>query len=128
MLLLYSMRYYMAVIDIYQICYQHWLSSKYIAYWLDNIYWFRTSLASNPKQYFIKVVQFDMLFENVIEKVKVMLSFGHKEVILSLFKRNIVSKNLFYKSLSVWYTTWKYGIKSESLAVIWSQSSHFVTF
>ena len=41
--------------------------------------------------------------------MKVFLSFGHKAVISPLFKINIVSKNLFYKSCSVWYATWKYG-------------------
>ena len=57
-----------------------------------------------------------------------MLSFGHKEVILSLYKLTIKQKNSFYKSCSVWYAKWKYGIKSKSLAVIWYHSSHFVTF
>ena len=54
------------------------------------------------------------------------MSFGHKAVISSLFKLNIVSENLFYKSCLVWYAPWKYDIKSESLAVIWTHISHVV--
>ena len=51
-----------------------------------------------------------------------------KAVILSLSKLNVESKNFFYKTCSVWYVTLECGIKSESLAVLWSSSSHFVTF
>ena len=38
-----------------------------------------------------------MLFENITKEVKVKLSFGHKAVISSLFKLNIVSKTYFTK-------------------------------
>ena len=61
-------------------------------------------------------------------KVKVELSFGHKPVILSLSELNIESKNLFYKSCSIWYAIWECDIESKSLTVIWSDTSHFITF
>ena len=65
-----------------------------------------SKLNFKSKTSFTKVVQFGMLFDNVAYKVKVELSFGHKAVVSSLFKLNIVvSKNLFYKSWSVWYAT-----------------------
>ena len=41
------------------------------------------------------------------------MSFGHKAVNSALSKLNIESKNLFYKSCSVWYAFWECGIKSE---------------
>ena len=59
--------------------------------------------------------------------MKVKLSFGHKTVILSLSKLNIESKHFFYKTCSVCYAIWDYQVKSESEAVISSQSNHFVT-
>ena len=62
------------------------------------------------------------------KEMKVKLSFGHKAAILSLYKLNIEPKNLFYKSCSVCYTIWKFHIKNGNEAVIWLQSSHFVTF
>ena len=73
--------------------------------------------------------------------MKVKLSFGHKAVIssfsnlnvesknfLSLSKRNIKSENFFYKSCLFCYPILEYDIKIESLALNWSNSSHFVTF
>ena len=51
---------------------------------------------------FTKVVQFGILFEDVLYKKKVNLLFTHK-VGISSFKLNIKSKNVFYKSCSVWY-------------------------
>ena len=41
---------------------------------------------SNQKTSFAEVVQFGMLLEYIIKKVKVKLLFGHKPVILSLSK------------------------------------------
>ena len=38
---------------------------------------------------------------------------------LSLFEQSIKSENFFYKSCSVWYAIWEWGIKSESLAAIY---------
>ena len=77
---------------------------------------FRHFLNSTPNQKtsFIKVLQFGMLFENSTSKVKVKLSFGHKAVISSLSKLNIETKNLFYKSCSVWFALRECHIKSES--------------
>ena len=60
--------------------------------------------------------------------MKVKLSFVHKAVILSLSKLNIESKSFFQKSCSVWYAILECHIKSESSAVIWSQSSHIKGF
>ena len=49
------------------------------------------------------------------------MSFTHKAVIWSLFKLNIVLKNLFHKSGSIWFAIWGWGIKSESLAAIYGR-------
>ena len=50
--------------------------------------------------------------------MKVKLSFGQKTVISSLSKLTFESKNLFYKSCSVWYAIWEFWMKSETLALI----------
>ena len=54
--------------------------------------------------------------------MKVKLSYGHTEIIMSLSKLNMISKNFFYKSCSVCYAFWECDIKSESRAVISSLS------
>ena len=59
--------------------------------------------ALNQKTSLTKIVQFGMMFENVIQKVRAKLSFRHKAVILSLSKQSIGSKNFFHKNCSVWY-------------------------
>ena len=47
-----------------------------------------SKLNIESKNFFTKVVQFGILCENFIEKVKVKMSFGHKTVISSLSKPN----------------------------------------
>ena len=60
--------------------------------------------------------------------MKVRQSLSHKAVILSLSKLFIELKNFFYRNCSVWYVISECCLKSYSLAVNWSNSSHFVTF
>ena len=60
--------------------------------------------------------------------VKVRQSLSHKAVILSLSKLFIELKNFFYKNCSFWYDISECCLKSDSLAVNWSHSGHFVTF
>ena len=54
-----------------------------------------SELNIKSKNSFTKVVQFGMLFENVVYKVKVKRSFSHKEDISSVSKPNIESENFF---------------------------------
>ena len=86
------------------------------------------SLSIRSKKFFYKSSTIWYAIWEWHKKVKVMLSFGLKAIISSLSKLDVKSKNFFYKTCSVWYVTWESGIKSESLAVLWSSSSHFVTF
>ena len=52
----------------------------------------------------------------------------HSDIVqyCQIYPNIVKQKNSFYKSCSVRFTTWKCGIKSESLAAIWSQSIHFI--
>ena len=74
------------------------------------------------------IVQFGMIFESFIQKVKVKLSCGQKAVILSLAMLSIDSKNFFDKNGSVWYAIWEGLKKSESSYSVGSQSCHFIAF
>ena len=60
--------------------------------------------------------------------MKVNLSYGYNAVILPLTKLNIKSKTFFTKVAQFGMLLEKCCIKGESLAVIPSRSSHFVTF
>ena len=53
--------------------------------------------------------------------MKVQLSYGHTAVILSLSELSIKSNKKVDQ-----FAFWEFGIKSDSLAVNWSHSSHYV--
>ena len=59
--------------------------------------------AFDQKTSLTKIVQFGMIFDNVIQKVKVKLSFRHKAVISSLSKLSTKSNRLFYKTCLFWH-------------------------
>ena len=67
------------------------------------------SKASDQKTSLTKIVQFGMIFEKVIQKVKVELSCGKKAVISSISILSIDSKNFF---LQKWFSLIGYLRKS----------------